>query len=143
MRNGIQDIFKMLGKGGCFALVLIKYCQTHFGYKGDVLDAICRGIDKGYIHYNPANPLDEMCGYVYNSIAFIKMLTGYDVRQIQEEVTGYVRVPTPDCVNFWQLPNAQMGVGHFTFGEWSSLEDSNNVRNGYLKQIRRYEIVGE
>ena len=142
MRKGTQDLMKCMGEGGCFVLCLIELCKTQFGLVGDTIDLIWQGVDRGFIHYNPNKPKDDMCGYVYEIYALIKLWTGKDVKEQRQEISGYEKKCVENHINFWQLPNAMPSVGHFTYGSFDPLENSNTVRNGYLKEIRRYEALG-
>ena len=141
MKSGIQSIFLAMGEFGCFVFCLIEMCTQKFGYTGNTLDAIMKGIEGGYIAYNEKDPKDVLNGYVKDTYGFIRCLTGKNVKEVRQEITGFDKKPIEGAINFWQLQNAIAGKGHFTYGSFNPLAYSYTVENGFLRQIRRYEVT--
>jgi hypothetical protein len=140
MVNGVQDICSMLGKYGCLIFSLIKYCEVVHGYNGGVIETVQKIIDNNLIVFNKDKPNAFENGYVLSSVGIIKLLTGKTVKESREDIAGYCKEAENNAINFWQLENAKMGDGHFTFGDWDSFYKSNTKTNGYLKQIRRFTV---
>jgi len=141
MRAGIQTLFAAMGEGGCLVFAILAYLEDKCLFLGDWIKAIEVGIQSGCIAYNPDDPKDKSAGYVKDSIKWINLMTGKKVKEIRQQVPGNQKQAFEGYINFWQLAGAQEGVGHFTYGAWNSLEYSNTVKNGFVRQIRKYEII--
>jgi hypothetical protein len=92
MKQGIQTMLSEAGEAACYALDIIEIAERASGKKLDPIEALWKGIDRGFIYYNETNPDDNDNFYVRDPGAFLSMMTSarWNVRK---EGPGYKGAP--------------------------------------------------
>ena len=141
MKPGIQTLLGEAGEAACYALDVIEIAERVIGIDFDVVLAMYRGIDRGYIHYNEKDPNDNDNFFVENPPAFLSMLAG---GRWTVEKTGPNYLPSPGeyVVDRWERIKTGTVIGHFRLPDWDSLSDSMTVRCGKIVSKRVFRRVG-
>jgi hypothetical protein len=141
MRSGIQTLFAEAGEAACYALDILEIAERVRGQQLEPLDALCRGIDRGYIYYNEKDPNDNDNFFVKNPAALLSILAGG--RWAVEKVgPDYIAARGEYVVDRWERVKTGVVIGHFRLPDWDSLHDSMTVRYGKIASKRVFRRIG-
>jgi hypothetical protein len=141
MRQGIQTFLSEAGEAACYALAILEIAERERGQKLDTIDALCQGIDRGYIHYNEADPNDCNNFFVEYPSAFLSLFAGsrWTVGKVGPD---YVPARGEYVVDRWERVRTGTVIGHFQLPDWDSLVDSQTVRYGKIVSKRVFRRIG-
>jgi hypothetical protein len=141
MRTGIQTLLGEAGEAACYALDILEIAERVRGRPLEPIDALYRGIDRGYIRYNEKDPNDNDNFFVEDPVALLALLAGG--RWTVEKV-GPDYIPRLDeyVVDRWERVRTSAVIGHFRLPDWDSLHDSMTVRYGKIVSKRVFRRVG-
>ena len=141
MKQGIQTMLGEAGEAACYALDIIEIAERERRQKLNLIEALCQGIDRGYIHYNAKDPDDNDNFFVQDPPALLSMLAG-GRWTVEKTGPGYIPAPGEHVVDRWELVRTGAVIGHFRLPDWDSLQDSMTVRYGKIVSKRVFRRVG-
>lgn len=133
----MQSFMLSAGKYGCYALQIIGIAHK-CGVKINDMYALVRGIQEGYIDFNPDNYEDSSNFFVRHPDDFLSLLTK-EKWTMQREGAAYKAKPGEYVINFWaknDVNNAK-GEGHFDASDYHTLQHSYTIEQGkvYSKRV--------
>jgi hypothetical protein len=141
MKAGIQTLLGEAGEAACYALDILEIAERERGKKLDVMDALLRGIECGYIYYNEEDPDDNNNYFVEDPAMLLAMLAGG--RWMVEKVgPDYRPAPGEHVVDRWERVKTGAVIGHFRLPDWDSLSNSMTVKYGKIVSKRVFRRVG-
>jgi hypothetical protein len=141
MRAGIQTLLGEAGEAACYALDILEIAERERGQRLDLIGALYLGIERGYIHYNEADPNDDNNFFVEDPPALLSLFAGG--RWIVEKVgPDYTPAPGEHVVDRWERMRTGVVIGHFRLPDWDSLHDSQTVRYGKIVSKRIFRRAG-
>jgi hypothetical protein len=141
MKAGIQTFLGEAGEAACYALDILEIAERERGQKLDTVEALYRGIERGYIHYNEKNPLDNDNFFVKDPAAFLSLLAGGSWT-VEKAGPDYVPAKGEYVVDRWERVKTGAVIGHFRLPDWDSLADSVTVKYGKIASKRVFRRVG-
>jgi len=135
MKEAIQTFMAEIGESACYALDIIKIAETYSRREFDPLLALQRGIDLGYIKYDPINPNSNDNFYVEEPASFLGLLTG-ELWSVTKEPADYKWGHDEFVVERWERTKGQVTISHFRLPSWDSLFNSQTVKFGKLASLR-------
>jgi hypothetical protein len=129
MKSGIQTLVGEAGEVACYALDIIEIAERERGQKLDPIEALYRGIERGYIHYNEKDPNDNDNFFVKDPAAFLAMFAG-GRWTVKKADPNYAPARGEYVVDRWERVRTRAVTGHFWLPDWDSLHDSMTVRHG-------------
>jgi hypothetical protein len=141
MRAGIQTLLGEAGEAACYALDILEIAERETGREINPIDALYRGIDRGYIYYNEKDPNDNDNFYVRDPPSLLAMLTG---GRWTVEKAGPNLIPGPKeyVVDQWERIKTGSVISHFRLPDWESLQDSMTVKFGKIVSKRLFKRIG-
>ncbi len=140
MKPAIQTFLAEAGESACYALDIIKIAEIFTRREFDPLVALQRGIEVGYIKYDPKNPQDNDNFYVDKPADFLGLLTG-ELWTVTKEYPDYKPMLTDWIVERWERTRGQITTSHFRLPDWDSLFDSQTVKYGKIVSKRVFRRV--
>jgi hypothetical protein len=140
MKAGIQTLLGEAGEAACYALDILEIAGR-VGVHFDPLDALYRGIERGYIYYNEKDPNDNDNFFVEDPAALLSMLAG-GRWTVEKAGPDYVPAQREYVVDRWERVKTGTVIGHFRLPDWDSLHDSQTVRHGKIVSKRVFRRVG-
>jgi hypothetical protein len=135
MKQAIQTFLAEAGESACYALDIIKIAEIFSRRDFDPLVALQRGIETGFIAYDPQNPNDNNNFYVKDPASYLGMLTG-ELWTVTKEYPDYKPMLTDWIVERWERTRGQVTTSHFRLPDWDSLLDSQTVKYGKIASLR-------
>jgi hypothetical protein len=141
MKAGIQTLLGEAGEAACYALDILEIAERERGHKLNIIEALCQGIDCGFIYYNNEDPNDNDNFFVEAPEALLTMLAGgrWTVEKAGPE---YVPARGEWVVDRWERVKTGAVIGHFRLPDWDSLSNSMTVRYGKIVSKRVFRRVG-
>jgi hypothetical protein len=143
MRSGIQTLLGEAGEAACYALAILEIAERELwgGQKIDVVEALCLGIEMGYIYYNEKDPNDNDNFFVKDPAALLAIFAG---GRWTVEKTGpeYIPAKGERVVERWERVKTGAVIGHFRLPDWDSLHESMTVKYGKIVSKRVFRKVG-
>jgi len=140
MKHSIQTFFAEAGESACYALDIIKIAEIYTRREFDPIIALQRGIETGYIKYDPQNPQDNDNFYVSDPASYLGLLTG-ELWSVTKEAPDYIPKLTDWVVERWERTRGQVTTSHFRLPDWDSLYDSQTVKYGKIASLRIFRRV--
>jgi hypothetical protein len=141
MKAGIQTLLGEAGEAACYALDILEIAERERGQNLDVMEALYRGIERGYIYYNEKDPNDNDNFFVEDPAAFLALFAG-GRWTVEKAGPGYVPAKGEHVVDRWERVKTGAVIGHFRLPDWDSLYDSMTVRYGKIVSKRVFRRVG-
>jgi hypothetical protein len=141
MKSGIQTLLGEAGEAACYALDILEIAERERGQNLDVMEALCRGIERGYIYYNEKDPNDNDNFFVENPAAFLALFAG-GRWTVEKAGPNYVPAKGEHVVDRWERVKTGAVIGHFRLPDWDSLYDSMTVRYGKIVSKRVFRRIG-
>jgi hypothetical protein len=135
MKHSIQTFLAEAGEAACYALDIIKIAEIFTRREFDPLTALQRGIETGFIKYDPQNPHDNDNFYVNDPANYLGLLTG-ELWTVTKEAPDYRPMLTDWVVERWERMRGQVTTSHFRLPDWDSLYDSQTVKFGKIASLR-------
>lgn len=125
--RGLQSFLTQFIPSSCLFLSLLEICEEVRGIPIDIVDAILKCANLGYVSAN---------GYVNDSLAILKLFTNREwcIEKFKPE-NEMQTLPNSYYVEKWESWN---GATHFRVVGNDTLIDSKIVKSGKLTEIRRY-----
>jgi hypothetical protein len=141
MKSGIQTLLGEAGEAACYVLAILEIAERDRGQKLDIVDALYRGIGRGYIYYNENNPNDNDNFFVEDPSALLGMFAEgcWTVAKVGPD---YVPAKGEYVVDRWERVKTGVVIGHFRLPNWDSLVDSQTVRYGKIVSKRVFRRIG-
>jgi hypothetical protein len=141
MKSGIQTLLGEAGEAACYALDILEIAERERGQRIDPVEALCQGIERGYIYYNEKDPNDNDNFFVVWPDLLLSMLAG---GRWTVEKTGpdYIPARGEYIVDRWERVKTGAVIGHFRLPDWDSLHDSMTVRYGKIVSKRIFRRIG-
>jgi hypothetical protein len=141
MKSGIQTLLGEAGEAACYALDILEIAERERGQKLDIIDALCRGIERGYIHYNENDLNDNDNFFVEDPAAFLSMFAG-GRWTVEKTGADYIPLRGEYAVDRWERVKTGTVIGHFRLPDWDSLHNSMTVRYGKIVSKRIFRRMG-
>ncbi|MBQ1592880.1 MAG: hypothetical protein II077_12670 [Treponema sp.] len=145
LRNGIQQFMGEAHEAACCALCLIDVAQEYRDAHGqgsiDVMEALYKACDKGYIYLNWKNLNDNDNFYVQYPALFLEQMTGkkWDYRH---EGATYQPKKGEYLIQRYERKKTGYTIGHFQRdGLFEPIEGSLTVQYGKLVSTRVCRVI--
>lgn len=135
----IQSFMLSAGNYGCYALQIIHIAHKS-GVKINEMYALVRGIQEGYINFNPDDYNGKNNWFVREPIKFLEMLTG-EGWTMRREGAKYKAKDGEHVINFWAKNDANnaKGEGHFDAADYHTLQHSYTIEQGKIYSTRVFK----
>ena len=140
-----ESFFKSAGSEACYVDCIIRLAEDIQGLRHTLANigrALDIGIDSGAVYFNTDYYSDKNNFTVKDAGFFLSKLTGkkYEARH---EKRDYKLKSGEYAIKFKALSenNGKMGIGHFIYGEYDPLENSNTSKNGFVYSIRVFKEI--
>jgi hypothetical protein len=140
MKKGIQTLLGEAGEAGCYAFDIIEIAERIGGREINLVSALYRGIEQGYIHYNEKDKNDNDNFFVENPPAFLAMLAG-GKWTVEKTGPSYHPAAGEYVVDRWERLKTGTVIGHFRLPDWDSIDDSQTVKYGKIVSKRVFRKV--
>ena len=141
MKSGIQTLLGEAGEAACYALDIIEIAERERRQRLDPIEALCQGIERGYIHYNEKDPNDNDNFFVENPPALLALLAG-GKWTVEKTGPNYIPAHGEYVVDRWERVRTGAVIGHFRLPDWDSLHNSQTVKYGKIVSKRVFRRVG-
>lgn len=136
LRDGIQQFMGEAYEAACCALCLVDIACEYTGKEIDVLDALYKACDKGYIYFNDKNLNDNSNFYVQYPALFLEQMTGKKW-EYRHEAATYKPLKGEYIMQRYERRKTGYTIGHFQRdGIFEPVRGSLTVQYGNLVSTR-------